>query len=233
MKSELPLFFQSELSSDKKIILLDEETRRHVVTVLRKKEGDALLVTNGKGLSARATIHQIEKRNLSVSLDEFETHQNNQVKISLGISLLKNNVRFEWMLEKITELGVFEIYPLITERTERQHFRKERFEQIIRSACLQSQQFIFPVLHEPCSIENIMAESSLPSSRMIAHCYDSEKTPISKVSEDSILLIGPEGDFTQDELQLAYENHFLPVSLGSTRLRTETAGVVGVALLRG
>lgn len=233
MKSEAPLFYQSQLSSDQKIVLLDEETRKHIVTVLRMKEGDVLMLTNGKGFSAKATIQQIEKRNVSVSLGDFETHQSNQVKISLGISLLKNNVRFEWMLEKVTELGVFEIFPLILDRTERQHFRKERFEQIIRSACLQSEQFVFPILHDPVSIEKMMTNHTLPSSRMIAHCYASEKTHITRVSYDCILLIGPEGDFTQDELQLAYNHQFVPVSLGSTRLRTETAGVVGVALLRG
>lgn len=233
MKSVAPLFYQSELSSDQKIISLDEETRKHIVTVLRMKEGDGLVVTNGKGLSALATIIEIEKKKVTVTLDQFEAHQNNSTKISLGISLLKNNVRFEWMLEKVTELGVFEIFPLVSDRTERQHFRKERFEQIIRSACLQSEQHTFPVLHEPISIEKIMIVDNLPSIRMIAHCYDSEKTQVSKVSGNCILLIGPEGDFTQRELQLAYEHKFIPVSLGSTRLRTETAGVVGVALLRG
>ena len=232
MKSTAPLFYQSELSSDQKIISLDEETRKHIVTVLRMKAGDGLVVTNGKGLSACATILEIEKRNISVALDQFETHLKNSTNISLGISLLKNNTRFEWMLEKVTELGVFEIFPLITDRTERQHFRKERFEQIIRSACLQSEQYIFPVLHEPVAVEKII-QSNLPSRRLIAHCYDSEKISISKVSEDCILLVGPEGDFTPSELQLAYEHQFIPVSLGNTRLRTETAGVVGVAFLRG
>lgn len=233
MKSEAPLFYQSDLSSDQKIVSLNEETRKHIVTVLRMKPGDVLMLTNGKGLSACATILEIEKKSVAVTLDQFEIHQNNSTNISLGISLLKNNVRFEWMLEKVAELGVFEIFPIISDRTERQHFRKERFEQIIRSACLQSEQFNFPVLHEPVSLEKLVIQTNLPPSRFIAHCYDSDKSQISKVSENCILLIGPEGDFTQHELQLAYEHKFVPVSLGNTRLRTETAGVVGVALLRG
>ena len=234
MKNAAPLFYQSDLSSDQKIISLDEETRKHIVTVLRMKAGDLLTLTNGKGLTAEATILEVGKRNVTVTLHQFETHQNNSFKISLGISLLKNNVRFEWMLEKATELGVFEVFPIVSERTERQHFRKERFEQIIRSACLQSEQYKFPVLHEPVSLEKLVIQHNLPSSRFIAHCYDdSKKSQISKVSEDAMLLIGPEGDFTQNELQLAYEHNFIPVSLGHTRLRTETAGVVGVALMRG
>ena len=233
MKSEVPLFYHSALSSDQQVAFLDEETRKHVVTVLRMKEGDAIKLTNGKGLSAGATIQQIEKRNLVVALEQFEKHQPSNANISLGISMLKNNTRFEWMLEKITELGVFEIFPLITERTERQHFRKERFEQIIRSASLQSEQYVFPILHEPISFEKLLALNSLPSVRMIAHCYPTEKTAISTVSSDGILLIGPEGDFTPSELNAAYEHQFVPVSLGDTRLRTETAGMVGVVLMRG
>ena len=225
MKSAVPLFYQSDLSSDQKIISLDEETRRHIVTVLRMKAGDLLMLINGKGLAAEATILDADKRNVTVTLHQFETHQNNTVKISLGISLLKNNVRFEWMLEKVTELGVFEIFPLVSERTERQHFRKERFEQIIRSASLQSEQYRFPVLHEPVLFEKLMIQHNLPSSRFIAHCYDSSKSKISKVAEDAMLLIGPEGDFTELELQLAYEHSFIPVSLGHTRLKIGRAHV--------
>lgn len=233
MKSEAPLFYHSALSSDQQVALLDEETRKHVVTVLRMKEGEDIKLTNGKGIAASATIQQIEKRNLVVALKQFEIHQPSNANISLGISMLKNNTRFEWLLEKITELGVYEIFPLITARTERQHFRKDRLEQIIRSACLQSEQYIFPVLHEPVSFEKLLALNNLPSVRMIAHCYPTEKTSISKISNDGILLIGPEGDFTTLELQAAYEHQFVPVSLGDTRLRTETAGMVGVVLMRG
>lgn len=233
MKIDFPIFYHSTLALEQKTVLLDEETRKHMVTVLRMKEGDALMLTNGKGLSSKATIIQIGKKETAVALDHFVSHQKNSIKISLGISLLKNNVRFEWMLEKITELGAFEIFPFISERTERQHFRKERFEQIIRSASLQSEQFFFPVLHEPLIFEKLIKDTRLPSLRMIAHCYDFEKTQVSKVSQDAILLIGPEGDFTVDELKDAGKHHFMPVSLGGTRLRTETAGVVGIALMRG
>lgn len=233
MNSDKPLFYQSNLSIDQQNHLLDEETRKHVVTVLRMKEGDAFTVTNGKGLTANATLQTIDKKQALISVEKFQQYERIGNRISLGISLLKNNTRFEWMLEKVTELGVYEIFPLLLDRTERQHFRKERFEQIIRSASLQSEQYFFPLLHEPINLSQLLQKGELPITRMIAHCYSTEKKSIGKIPVDAILLIGPEGDFTEDELQLAMQNQFVPVEMGATRLRTETAGIVGVALLRG
>jgi 16S rRNA (uracil1498-N3)-methyltransferase len=233
MRIESPLFYQSNLSADQSVLSLEEDTRKHVVTVLRMKEGDMLMLTNGKGLSAHATIQRMEKKQTYVTVDSFQEYERKGMHISLGISLLKNNTRFEWMLEKVTELGVYEIFPLVLDRTERQHFRKERFEQIIRSACLQSEQFLFPALHDPHGIHELFNRKDLPDVRMIAHCYENEKFPAVKITDHSLLLIGPEGDFTSDELQFALTNGCKPVSLGETRLRTETAAIAGVVLLRG
>jgi 16S rRNA (uracil1498-N3)-methyltransferase len=233
MKIEYPLFYQSNLSTDLSILSLEEDTRKHVVTVLRMKEGDVMMLTNGKGLSAHATIQRKDKKQVHVAVDRFQEHTRKETSISLGISLLKNNTRFEWMLEKVTELGVFEIFPLLLDRTERQHFRKERFEQIIRSACLQSEQFIFPVLHDPLTLQQLFDRDDLPEQRLIAHCYEQEKSPVSKIHHHTVILIGPEGDFTAGELQLAMSNNCKTVGLGETRLRTETAAIAGVVLLRG
>ncbi len=192
-----------------------------------------MMLTNGKGLSAHATIQRMDKKQVHVAVDRFQEHTRKETSISLGISLLKNNTRFEWMLEKVTELGVFEIFPLLLDRTERQHFRKERFEQIIRSACLQSEQFIFPVLHDPLTLQQLFDRDDLPEQRLIAHCYEQEKSTVSKIHHHTAILIGPEGDFTAGELQLAMSNNCKAVSLGETRLRTETAAIAGVVLLRG
>jgi 16S rRNA (uracil1498-N3)-methyltransferase len=231
MKSDTPIFYHSQLSTQPASVVLEEETQKHLVTVLRMQVGDHFVLTDGKGLSAKATIHQIAKKQVTVSLSAYEIHDKPGIKISLGISLLKNTTRFEWMLEKVTELGVHEIFPLITERTERQYFKKERFNQIVRSASLQSEQFVFPLLYEPQSLESLL-QVDLPSFRYIAHCYSTEKSPLTKQSNDCILLIGPEGDFTHDEIEAALQKKFIPVGLGVTRLRTETAGIVGVSLLR-
>jgi 16S rRNA (uracil1498-N3)-methyltransferase len=190
-----------------------------------------MLLTNGKGLSAQAKITAVSKKQLTVQLHDFIEHSPVQRKLMIGISLLKNAARFEWMLEKVTEIGITDIFPLRCERTEKQHYKKDRFEQIIVSACLQSQQFHFPILHEPISLNELMGKQ-LPNDKFIAHCMEGEKSILSHTDKDAMLLIGPEGDFTLHEIEAAVAKQFIPVSLGSTRLRTETAGVVGAVMMR-
>jgi 16S rRNA (uracil1498-N3)-methyltransferase len=149
---------------------------------------------------------------------------------------VKNAHRFEWLLEKATEIGVNEIIPLLCSRTEKQHFRHDRMNSILVSAMLQSRQTWLPLLHEPVKyasfIRSCKDETGLQ--KFIAHCgEDDRKQPLSSYRpfSESVILIGPEGDFTVDEVELALKNEFLPVSLANTRLRTETAGVVAVTLL--
>jgi 16S rRNA (uracil1498-N3)-methyltransferase len=194
--------------------------------------GEQLMLTDGKGFSATADILQADKKQLMVALGQMIAHPAPQKKMILGISLLKNTARFEWMLEKVTEIGITEIIPLLAERTERQHFRQERFQQILVSACLQSGQFHFPVLHEPLKLPAVFS-MDLPQKKFIAHCMEGDKPQLTGQSLDSILLIGPEGDFTAAELDLAVQHQYKPVGLGESRLRTETAGIVGAVLLRG
>ena len=229
--NSLPLFYFSALNTTQGVVDLDDEIRHHAGVVLRMGEGESMLLTNGKGLSAQAKITAVSKKQLTVQLHDFIEHSPVQRKLMIGISLLKNAARFEWMLEKVTEIGITDIFPLRCERTEKQHYKKERFEQIIVSACLQSQQFHFPILHEPISLNELMGKQ-LPNDKFIAHCMEGEKSILSHTEKDSILLIGPEGDFTPDEITAALKQAFIPVSLGSTRLRTETAGVVGAVMMR-
>jgi 16S rRNA (uracil1498-N3)-methyltransferase len=229
---ELPLFYHEQLHPGKGMISLDEETRRHVVTVLRMQQGELLELTNGKGLSSTALIREADKKKLLVEPLEPVNHPPREKNLWLGISLLKNAARFEWMLEKVTEIGITHIFPMLTERTSRQHFRQERMQQIIVSACLQSRQFHFPELSGPVAFEKLLA-STLPESKYIAHCMEGEKSLITGDGGDAVLLIGPEGDFTAEEVEAAIGQHFKPVTLGHTRLRTETAGIVGAVLLRG
>jgi 16S rRNA (uracil1498-N3)-methyltransferase len=228
----LPLFHFPALQSSQGTINLTEEIRKHAVTVLRMQVGEQLMLTDGKGFSATADILQADKKQLMVALGQMIAHPAPQKKMILGISLLKNTARFEWMLEKVTEIGITEIIPLLAERTERQHFRQERFQQILVSACLQSGQFHFPVLHEPLKLPAVFS-MDLPQKKFIAHCMEGDKPQLTGQSLDSILLIGPEGDFTAAELDLAVQHQYKPVGLGESRLRTETAGIVGAVLLRG
>src|SRR6185295_12899984 len=155
--------------------------------------------------------------------------------ITIAISLLKNTNRFEWFLEKATEIGVSEIIPLICERTEKQKFRYDRMKGICISAILQSQQTWLPILNEPKQFDDIVIQQFDQQQKFIAHCDESSvKKQLSTLQSfnSSIIFIGPEGDFTKDEIKLALENNFVPVSLGETRLRTETAGIVAASLLR-
>lgn len=228
----LPLFHFPALQSSQGTINLTEEIRKHAVTVLRMQVGEQLMLTDGKDFSATADILQADKKQLMVALGQMIAHPAPQKKMILGISLLKNTARFEWMLEKVTEIGINEIIPLLAERTERQHFRQERFQQILISACLQSGQFHFPILHEPVKLTTVFS-MDLPSNKFIAHCMEGNKPQLTGQSLDSILLIGPEGDFTAEELALAIQHNFEPVGLGESRLRTETAGIVGAVMLRG
>ena len=229
--NSFPLFYFSALNTTQGVIDLDDDIKHHAGVVLRMGEGERMLLTNGKGLSAHAVITSSSKKQMTVQLHEFIEHPPVKRKLMLGISLLKNAARFEWMLEKVTEIGITEIYPLRCERTEKQHYKKERFEQIIVSACLQSQQFHFPILHEPITFSELMGEQ-LPNDKFIAHCMEGEKIILSNTAKDTILLIGPEGDFTAHEITAAIAQQFIPVSLGSTRLRTETAGIVGAVMMR-
>jgi 16S rRNA (uracil1498-N3)-methyltransferase len=228
----LPYFFEPDLTIAKNHFTLSEESSKHCIQVLRMKMGEQLQLINGKGLICAATIVSEDKRKTVVLLQESISTNPPTTKVILGISLLKNPSRFEWLLEKATEIGVTEIQPLICKRTEHTRFRQDRMQGIIIAAMLQSQQTWLPILQTPASVDSIITHST-NNLRLIAHCEPGNKPlinqlPLSKAYE---ILIGPEGDFTSDEIKLAIENKYEPISLGATRLRTETAGMVAATLL--
>ncbi len=214
--------------------MLDEDTSKHVVQVLRMKVGELLNLTDGKGHLLTCSISDDSKKNCTVEVKESTYKQPANRKISIAISLLKNTNRFEWFLEKATEIGVNEIIPLICERTEKEKFRQDRLQGIVTSAMLQSQQCWLSMLQEPVSFQKFVKESTVDV-KLIAHCIESDKKQLSDFQIESfasrLICIGPEGDFTNEEIELALQNNFIPVSLGETRLRTETAGVVAATLL--
>ncbi|KAA9041584.1 16S rRNA (uracil(1498)-N(3))-methyltransferase [Ginsengibacter hankyongi] len=229
---ELPFFFEENLPVEGNFIL-KEETSKHIVQVLRMHENENLLITNGKGQLLTATVINANKKNAEVQIINKADRPKHSARVSIGISLIKNTNRFEWFLEKATEIGVSEIIPLICERTEKQHLRYDRMKNIIVSAMLQSQQAWLPVLHEPVKFNTIINDTR-HQNKFIAHCVDDGKQRFSDrvvSKEDQLILIGPEGDFTADEISNAIQNNYIPVSLGETRLRTETAGIVAAVLL--
>ncbi|MBM3416791.1 MAG: 16S rRNA (uracil(1498)-N(3))-methyltransferase [Bacteroidetes bacterium] len=228
----LPLFYFNNYHEEKQL-LLDEDNVRHIVQVLRMKEGEQLNLTDGKGKLLTCQIKEAGKKSCFVEVTTTRNLQPITRNITIAISLLKNTNRFEWFLEKATEIGVTEIIPLICERTEKEKFRHDRMNAICISAMLQSQQCWLPVLQEPVLFNHPTIQQSNHQQKFIAHCTVGIKSQLTNqpINQSAIILIGPEGDFTSKEIELALQNGFLPVSLGETRLRTETAGIVAATLL--
>ena len=229
----LPFFYEAFLPADESFIL-SEDTSKHIIQVLRMKKGDEFKLTNGKGDTYLVCITSEHKKATEVSVISKSHIPQSDTKITIAISLIKNPGRFEWFLEKATEIGINEIIPLICDRTEKLHFRCDRMNSILLSAMLQSQQAWLPVLHEPVKY-GLVIKSASHQQRFIAHCVGQEKKLLHEHitrTSDKIILIGPEGDFTKQEIDLAVENNFIPVSLGKTRLRTETAGMVAATIMK-
>jgi len=227
----LPFFFVEDLNTTQ--IVLSEDTSKHMINVLRMQKGEEVLLTDGKGKKVKASILDDNRKRCVVEIYSTEKAQERKSKVVIGISLIKNASRFEWFLEKATEIGVSEIIPLLCNRTEKEKFRHDRMQNILISAMLQSQQCWLPVLHEPTEFEKVIQFSF--EQKFIAHCEGTNKQLLNhqiNKSSNQLILIGPEGDFTLEEIEQALKCDFIPVSLGTTRLRTETAGIVAAALLQ-
>ncbi|HMH23778.1 MAG TPA: RsmE family RNA methyltransferase [Puia sp.] len=253
----LPYFYIHAYEKGQPEIILDEDNSRHIVQVLRMGAGEPLRLTDGKGALLEGLILDAHKKKCIVRLQHSEYHPAPERKSCIAISLLKNASRFEWFLEKVTEIGIATIIPLLCERTEKQHFRQDRMQNILVSAMLQSQQSWLPELRSPAPFIHTV-ENAGQQHRFIAHCLEEERISLADISSadpgllahaptqgstavqqasasdgnDPIILIGPEGDFSRKEIGLALLHKFLPVTLGKTRLRTETAGIVAATLLQ-
>ncbi|GAC1448047.1 MAG: 16S rRNA (uracil(1498)-N(3))-methyltransferase [Chitinophagaceae bacterium] len=231
----LPFFYIEDIDAGANTHVLDEGNSRHVVSVLRMQEGEQLQLADGKGSLLTAVITDPHKKKCRVAITGTQYTAQPAAKTGIGISLVKNPVRFEWFLEKATEIGVTEIIPLLCSRTENQHFRYGRMKNVLVSALLQSRQTWLPVLHEPVKFDAVLEQAAFQQ-KFIAHCLEEEKKSLGAALIDTslnqLVLVGPEGDFTPGEIDLALQKGFIPVALGGTRLRTETAGVVAAVLLK-
>ena len=227
----LPLFFIEDYDGTD-FIMLDEDTSRHVVQVLRMAVGEALQLTDGKGQLLTALITEAHKKKCAVRIKEKTLEPRKDQAVTIAISLLKHPARFEWFIEKATEIGIAHIVPMICERTEKQHFRLARMRQVTISAMLQSHQYWLPKLDNPVLYYDLLQDRK-DEVKLIAHCEEDQKQSIRQLTGASsiIMCIGPEGDFTPEEIAAALANGYTGVTLGQTRLRAETAGVVAAALL--
>lgn len=223
----MQLFYCSDIAGDR--YTLSEEESKHAVRVLRLAEGEPINITDGKGNLFHCTIISANPKRCEVSVDKTPvTSIPPPFRINIGIAPTKNIERFEWFLEKATEIGVDVITPVFCRHSERAVLKTARLDKVIVSAMKQSLKTVLPVLNEPVSFSDIIKSAS-EQEKFIAYCETGEEALLAKLytpGKDVIILIGPEGDFTPEEVDLARSNGFVPVSLGPSRLRTETAGVV-------
>jgi len=225
----MQLFFNPNIESD---LFLEKEEHIHATKVLRKKEGDILSVMDGKGGLFECKLIQISSKKSLVEILESKKFDKTN-RLHIGIAPTKNNNRMEWFLEKATEIGISEITPLLCSRSERKVLKNERMEKIILAAAKQSKSFHVPVLNEMISFSSFVKKVE-SKQKFVAHCEeDSEKKTLHNHNllntESTVILIGPEGDFTAKEIEEAKSHNFEELSLGESRLRTETAAMVACA----
>ena len=218
----------------KKAPFLPEEESLHCVKVLRQKSGDIIHIIDGVGGLYEAMIINPHQKKTEVEiLKVTENYGQRNFKLHMAVAPTKNIDRFEWFVEKATEIGVDTITPILCRFSERKVIKQERVEKLVVSASKQSLKAFVPKVN-PLTPFNDFIISNQASNKYIAHCYNSEKQYLLDICQplsDIILLVGPEGDFSIEEVKLALQNQFTPISLGNSRLRTETAGVVGCHLV--
>ena len=224
----MQLFYNPHLIANDASFTFDKEESRHIVKVLRKKEGDTVNITNGDGILFIAEVTFANEKKCEVKILKTDFFEPMPYYLHLAVAPTKMNDRYEWFLEKATEIGIHEITPIICEHSERTVIKTERFEKILQSAMKQSVQYYMPKLNEAVSYKDFINEQR-DSTLYIAHCEETDKKLLKneiKPKKKITILIGPEGDFSPKEIQLAISKGYIPVSLGNTRLRTETAAVV-------
>ncbi|HKG07168.1 MAG TPA: 16S rRNA (uracil(1498)-N(3))-methyltransferase [Pedobacter sp.] len=223
------VFYTPDISSSEYI--LNEEESKHCTKVLRLGIGEQVHLIDGRGGLYKAEITAETKKNVYLRVTETTlNHQQRKHHLHIAVAPTKNIDRLEWFLEKATEIGIEEITPIICERSERKIIKEDRLNKIITSAIKQSLQAYHPILNPQISLSDFLKTSNdSQSTRMIAHCIENEpKQYISQVAVSGghyIILIGPEGDFTAQEIESALHSGYKPLTLGETRLRTETAAL--------
>ena len=237
----MELFYSQEIEGG--ICRLDHDESGHCIKVLRHRAGDEISVIDGRGTLYKCRITSDSHKGVeAIVVDSVADWGSHPYRLHLAVCPTKNNDRFEWFAEKACEMGFDELSPVIGDHSERRVLKTARVEKILVSAAKQSLKAAVPVVNEPISVKEFIsgfqneASDSTPL-KLIAYCFDDERVPRRSIKEvldgfegtDVIVMIGPEGDFSREEAELALQAGFIPVHLGASRLRTETAALAATA----
>ena len=223
----MSLFFNPTITSNTKKFIFSKEESIHISKVLRKVPGDKIKVTDGNGLKWTGKLIHNLNNNTEVEKINSEIIKDIRYDLEIAIAPTKRNEKIEWFIEKAIEIGVKKIHFIKTDNSERRKINLIRLRKIAISAMKQSKQFYLPEINEIISYKKFLNDTN-DKQKLIAHCVDYNKTHIAGISLDFkplVILIGPEGDFSQNEIKAAISKNYLPISLGENRLRTETAAL--------
>lgn len=232
----MELFYSRDI--DGCICRLDQDESGHCVKVLRHRAGDEISVIDGCGTLYRCRIVSDSPKGVEASvISREENWGGHPYRLHLAVCPTKSNDRYEWFVEKACEIGFDELSPVIGEHSERKVLKTARVEKVLISAAKQSLKAAVPCVNEPVSVKEFILNAPVDALKMIAYCFEDESVPRRSIKEvmesvgdrEMIVMIGPEGDFSKNEAELALEHGFIPVHLGASRLRTETAALTAAS----
>ncbi len=229
----MQLFYNPELNPNTAHFTFSQEESKHIVKVLRKKEEDMLYITNGSGYWFESRIIAADPKKCGVVIISAVKKPERPYKLHIAVAPTKMMDRLEWFLEKATEIGIDEITPILCENSERRVIKQDRLEKVVQTAMKQSLQTYLPRINSSVSFKDFIASSHV-GELFIAHCKEGDKTSLKSrltPKKEVTILIGPEGDFSTVEIELALKKGFVPITLGENRLRTETAALVACTLV--
>ena len=236
MNNRMELFYSRDIQGG--ICRLDQDESGHCVKVLRHRAGDEISVIDGCGTLYRCRIISDSSKGVEAAVISHESNWGGHpYRLHLAVCPTKNNDRYEWFAEKACEIGLDELSPVIGEHSERRVLKTARIEKVLISAAKQSLKASVPSVNEPVSVKDFIRNASKDALRLIAYCFEDERVPRRSIKEvldsseakEIIVMIGPEGDFSKAEAELALEQGFIPVHLGASRLRTETAALTAAS----
>ncbi|MCX7861663.1 MAG: 16S rRNA (uracil(1498)-N(3))-methyltransferase [Bacteroidales bacterium] len=234
IRSNTPYFFCEQYFDINQFITISPEEAKHIIKSHRLTKGDEVILVNGKGLKGKAIIIDHNVKHTVLSVVEVINDTPLPYKLHIAMSILQHPERFEWFVEKATEIGISEITPIITQRTVKKNINTERLRKIAIAAIKQSRQSYLPIINNPLPFIRFL-KNFTADIKAIAVCFH-ERVPLSSLISNNyqsyLFLIGPEGDFTDEEIKLAHENQFISILLGHNILRTETSGIYIATILK-